>query len=65
MDKEEIIALLDVIYLQESSSILGGMIKDYEELERLGYIKITWNDVQPHASMTKKGFEFLDHIKET
>ncbi|WP_232282926.1 hypothetical protein [Pedobacter sp. BAL39] len=54
-------SLLEVIDQQVSSSILGGMEEQYEELERLGYIRIDRHTVQHAASITPEGQEFLYH----
>ncbi|MCZ4243918.1 hypothetical protein [Pedobacter punctiformis] len=61
MKKEEIISLLEVINQQMSSSVLGGMEETYEELERLGFIKINRDAVQWSAAMTPAGIEYLGH----
>lgn len=61
MERHEIIALLEVIDQQVSSSILGGMEEQYEELEQLGYVTIDRHRVQHSASITPKGLEFLQH----
>jgi len=59
MDNAEIKSLLEVIEQQVSSSILGGMDEQYEELESLGYIKINREAVQWSASVTPAGSDFL------
>ena len=61
MNKEEILSMLEVIEQQMSSSILGGMEAQYEELERLGFVNIHRETIQHSASMTQKG---LDYLKE-
>ncbi|MNI28005.1 hypothetical protein D3C87_531340 [compost metagenome] len=61
MERSEIISLLEVINQQVSSSILGGMEEDYEELESLGLIKINRESVQWSAAMTPTGNEYLGH----
>lgn len=52
MEKEDIKALLEIIDQQVSSSILGGMEEQYEELEELGFITINRHSVQHSASIT-------------
>lgn len=62
MEKEEIKSLLEIIDQQVSSSILGGMEEDYEELEALGYIKINRDSVQHSAALTQSGHAYLDEL---
>lgn len=62
MEKEAIISLLEVIDQQVSSSILGGMEEQYEELERLGYIKINRDSVQHSAAITPEGLHYLEML---
>lgn len=64
MEKEAIRSLLEIIDQQVSSSILGGMEEDYEQLERLGYITINRDSVQHSASITPEGMHFLDMLSE-
>jgi hypothetical protein len=61
MDRAEIISLLEVINQQVSSSILGGMEEEYEELESMGLIKIDRESVQWWAGMTPAGNAYLGH----
>lgn len=61
MEHHEILSMLEVIDQQVSSSILGGMEEQYEELERLGYVTIDRSSVQHSASITPEGLEFLHH----
>lgn len=61
MENHEIRSMLEVIDQQVSSSILGGMEEQYEELERLGYVTIDRSSVQHSASITPEGLEFLHH----
>lgn len=63
MEKDAIISLLEIIDQQVSSSILGGMEETYEELERLGYIRINRDSVQHSASITAEGLNYLDHVR--
>lgn len=64
MEKEAIKSLLEIIDQQVSSSILGGMEDQYEDLERLGYVRINRESVQHSASITPEGLDFLYHDKE-
>ncbi|WP_316737310.1 hypothetical protein [Pedobacter aquatilis] len=59
MERAEIKSLLEVIEQQVSSSILGGMDEQYEELEFLGYVTIDREAVQWSATITKAGTDFL------
>jgi hypothetical protein len=59
--KEE---LLDVIEQQVSSSILGGMESEYEELETLGYIRINRDAAQHSASITAEGEAHLQELRK-
>ncbi|WP_316829505.1 hypothetical protein [Pedobacter aquatilis] len=59
MERAEIKSLLEIIDQQVSSSILGGMDDQYEELENLGYIKINREAVQWSSSITPAGMSFL------
>jgi hypothetical protein len=59
--KEE---LLDVIEQQVSSSILGGMESEYEELEALGYITINRIAAQHSASITPAGEAYLEQLRK-
>ena len=61
MERSEIISLLEVINQQMSSSVLGGMEEDYEELENMGFIKINREAVQWSAAMTPAGNDYLGH----
>lgn len=60
MERAEIKSLLEIIDQQVSSSILGGMDEQYEELENLGYIKINREAVQWSSSITPQGMNFLN-----
>jgi len=61
MERTEIISLLEIINQQVSSSILGGMEEEYEELESMGLITINRNFVQWSAAMTPAGIVYLGH----
>lgn len=55
MEREYMLEMLETIEHQESSSILGGMEHEYEELERLGYLTIRREHVQHYAVLTALG----------
>ena len=59
MNNEEVKSMLEIIDQQVSSSILGGMEDQYEELERYGYVTIDRHTVQHSAAITPKGLAFL------
>lgn len=61
MEREEIKTILASIDKQVSSSILGGMEEEYEELERMGYIKLHDDEAHPSATITEKGLEYLEN----
>lgn len=64
METTEIKSLLEIIDQQVSSSILGGMEEQYEELERLGYITIHRESVQHSASVTPAGLAYLEQLHQ-
>ena len=59
MERAEIKSLLEIIDQQVSSSILGGMEEQYEELETLGYVRINREAVLWSSSITPEGMHFL------
>lgn len=61
MDRAEIISLLEVINQQVSSSVLGGMVEKYEELENMGLIAIDRSSIQWSSAMTEAGNAYLGH----
>lgn len=61
METNEIKSLLEVIDQQVSSSILGGMEEQYEELESMGLITIDRHTIQHSASITPKGLDYIGH----
>lgn len=63
MEKAEIKSLLEIIDQQVSSSILGGMEEQYEELENLGYVRINREAVQWSSSITPNGMNFLHNYE--
>ncbi|RZL46196.1 MAG: hypothetical protein EOO93_26230 [Pedobacter sp.] len=65
MERAEIKSLLEVIEQQVSSSILGGMDEQYEELESLGYIHINREAVQWSANITNAGSDFLHNYRNS
>lgn len=62
MEKEAIKSLLEIIDQQVSSSILGGMEAEYEELEGMGLITIDRHRVQHSASITPEGLHYLEKL---
>lgn len=62
MERKEIESLMKNIEHQEHSSILGGMQKDYEELEQMGYIKINWKESALSAVITPEGKAFVANL---
>jgi hypothetical protein len=60
--KEE---LLEVIEQQVSSSILGGMENEYEELEDLGFITIDRDQAQHATSLTPAGTAHLHELRSS
>ncbi|MBK0383994.1 hypothetical protein I5M32_13580 [Pedobacter sp. SD-b] len=63
MERSELIALMRTIFHQQHSSILGGMQAEYEELERLGYIKINWEEEDKlTAVITAEGKAFVGSL---
>lgn len=60
MERAELESIMRMIDHQQHSSILGGMQAEYEELERMGYIKINWAEVHKlTATITDKGRAFV------
>jgi hypothetical protein len=55
MEREYLKRMLETIEHQESSSILGGMEQEYEELQNLGYVTIHTESVQHYAVLTAMG----------
>jgi hypothetical protein len=62
MERDELERILRMIAHQESSTILGGMQSEYEELQSLGYVEIKSDDVHPSAILTAKGKEFVHSL---
>jgi hypothetical protein len=61
METHEIKSLLEVIDQQVSSSILGGMEEQYEELEEMGLITIDRRSIQHSAAITPAGLDYIGH----
>lgn len=59
MERSELESIMKIIDQQQHSSILGGMQAEYEELERLGYVKINWNESKITATITPEGRAFV------
>jgi len=62
MEREELERIMRMIAHQESSTILGGMQSEYEELENMGYVVLNRDDVHPSAVLTAKGKEFVHSL---
>jgi hypothetical protein len=65
MEAVKIKSYLEIIDQQVSSSILGGMEEDYEELEDLGYVQINKDAVQHAATLTPAGLNYLEELRNT
>jgi hypothetical protein len=65
MELDKIKSYLEIIDQQVSSSILGGVEEEYEELESLGYIKIDREAVQHAATLTPAGLDYLEKLRGT
>jgi len=63
MELNKIKSYLEIIDQQVSSSILGGVEEEYEELESLGYIKIDREAVQHAATLTPAGLNYLEQLR--
>ncbi len=59
MERSELESMMRIIEQQQHSSILGGMQAEYEELERLGYVKINWEESKITATVTPEGRSFV------
>jgi hypothetical protein len=64
MEREYMLEMLETIEHQESSSILGGMENEYEELEALGYVTIHREHVQHYAVLTPMGKLRIEQLKD-
>lgn len=64
MDQKELESIMKIIAHQEHSSILGGMQAEYEDLEKLGFIKINWNESSLTAVITSEGKAFVASLKD-
>ncbi len=62
MDREELESIMKIIEHQEHSSILGGMQAEYEELARMGYVKLNTNESKPTATITPEGRAFVESL---
>jgi hypothetical protein len=63
MEREYLQTMLETIDHQESSSILGGMEHEYEELQNLGYVTIHKEHVQHYAVLTPMGKLKLEQFR--
>jgi hypothetical protein len=64
METEYMLEMLETIEHQESSSILGGMEHEYEELEALGYVTIHREHVQHYAVLTPMGKLKIQQLRD-
>jgi hypothetical protein len=64
MEREYLLRMLETIEHQESSSILGGMEHEYEELEARGYVTIHREHVQYYAVLTAMGKLKLQQLRD-
>ncbi|MEO5909879.1 MAG: hypothetical protein ABIP95_03280 [Pelobium sp.] len=64
MDRKELESMMKIINHQEHSSILGGMQAEYEELERMGFIRINWNESSLSAVITPEGKAFVSSLTD-
>lgn len=62
MEREELERIMRMIAHQENSTILGGMQNEYEELERMGYVKIISDSAHPSAVITPSGKDFVNSL---
>ncbi len=63
MERSELISIMKNIFHQQHSSILGGMQLEYEELEKMGYVIINWEEKdQLTAVITDKGKAFVGSL---
>lgn len=62
MEQRELASMMRIIAQQQHSSILGGMQRKYEELERLGYVRINWDESKLSAVITPEGKAFVDSL---
>lgn len=62
MERSELESIMKIIDHQQHSSILGGMQAEYEELERMGYVKINWDESKLTATITPKGRAFVGSL---
>lgn len=62
MERSELESIMRIIAHQQHSSILGGMQEEYEELERLGYVKINWDESKITATITPAGKAFVGSL---
>ena len=63
MERSELESIMKIIEQQQHSSILGGMQAEYEELERLGYVKINWDESKITATITPAGRAFVSSLR--
>jgi len=63
MESEKLKEMLEMIDMQVSSPILGGMEAEYEELEALGYVMINRDEIQHTGTLTHAGLTHLEELR--
>ena len=63
MESEKLKEMLEMIDMQISSPILGGMEAEYEELEALGYVMINRDEIQHTGTLTHAGLTHLEELR--
>ena len=59
MDRDELERMMRMIAHQENSTILGGMLYEYKELEEMGYVDLHMDQAHPSATLTQQGKDFV------
>ena len=59
MEKRDLESIMRTIAHQEHSSILGGMQREYEELQQMGYVTLDMSGAHPSATITQKGRDYV------
>ncbi len=62
MEREELERIMRMIAHQENSTILGGMLNEYRELEEMGLVTLHMDHVHPSATLTQKGKDFVHSL---
>ena len=63
MESQKLKELLEMIDMQVSSPILGGMEVEYEELEAMGYVNINREAIQHVGTLTPAGLVHLEELR--